>query len=271
MNLGIRAFLYSARKWKKTLLVFCLLLAITTLVLSGLAIADAQEEQSEELRGVTGASFTVTANNGYTLQPVTDEMIEEIAAIDGVESYNTSQYTIANLYHQDTLMKGTDEREGVSDLFYATGCFDSEYSPMFLTGALRLTEGRHVTEGDGGIILYEGLADKYGLSLGDTLEIKTGIQTIRWLSARLPVCLRLLQMVTTNRQLWQSLQPYSITRTMSLWIWIPCLLSPRPIRSVREMELIPLTSSFRTPPSWKALSRKCRTAPLSTGTPITSP
>ena len=43
MNLGIRAILYSARKWKKTLLVFFLLLAITTLVLSGLAIADAQD------------------------------------------------------------------------------------------------------------------------------------------------------------------------------------------------------------------------------------
>lgn len=174
MTLGTRAVLHTARKWKKTLLLFCLLLFITTLVLSGLAIADAQEEQAEELRGVTGASFTVNANNGYTLQPVTDEMIEEIAAIDGVESYNTSQYTIANIYHQDTLMKGTDEREGVADLFYATGCLDSEYSPMFLTGALRLTEGRHVTEGDGGIILYEGLAEKYGLSLGDTLEIKNG-------------------------------------------------------------------------------------------------
>ena len=45
MNLGIRAIFYSARKWKKTLLVFCLLLAITTLVLSGLAIADAQEDR----------------------------------------------------------------------------------------------------------------------------------------------------------------------------------------------------------------------------------
>ena len=77
-NLGIRAVLHTVRKWKKTLLLFCLLLFITTLVLSGLAIADAQEEQSEELRGVTGASFTVNANNGYTLQPVTDEMIEEL-------------------------------------------------------------------------------------------------------------------------------------------------------------------------------------------------
>ena len=174
MNLGIRAILYTARKWKKTLLIFCLLLSITTLVLSGLAIADAQEEENEELRGVTGASFTVTANNGYTLKPITDEMIDEIAAIDGVESYNTSQYTIANLYNQDTLMKGTDEREYVADLFYATGCFDSEYSPLFLSGALRLTEGRHVMEGNSGIILYEGLAEKYGLSLGDTLEIKNG-------------------------------------------------------------------------------------------------
>ena len=96
-NLGIRAVLNTVRKWKKTLLLFCLLLFITTLVLSGLAIADAQDEQSEELRGVTGASFTVNANNGYTLQPVTDGMIAEIAAIDGVESYNTSQYTIANI------------------------------------------------------------------------------------------------------------------------------------------------------------------------------
>ena len=174
MTLGTRAVLHTARKWKKTLLLFCLLLFITTLVLSGLAIADAQEEQSEELRGATGASFTVNANNGYTLQPVTDEMIEEIAAIDGVESYNTSHWTIVNLYHQDTLMKGTDEREGVADLFYGTGCFDTEYSPLFLTGALRLTEGRHVTKGDGGIILYEGLAEKYGLSLGDTLEVKNG-------------------------------------------------------------------------------------------------
>ena len=174
MNLGTRAVLHTARKWKKTLLIFFLLLSITTLVLSGLAIADAQEEQAEELRGTTGASFTVNANNGYTLQPVTDEMIEEIAKIDGIESYNASQWLIVNLYNQDTLMKGTDEREYVADLFYGTGCFDSEYSPLFLTGALRLTDGHHVTEGDGGIILYEGVAEKYGLSVGDTLEIKNG-------------------------------------------------------------------------------------------------
>ena len=173
-NLGIRAVLHTARKWKKTLLLFCLLLFITTLVLSGLAIADAQEEQSEELRGVTGASFTVNANNGYTLQPVTDEMIQEIAAIDGIDSYNAAQWTIVNLFHNDSSIEVLEGQEYTKDLFYGTGCFDSEYSSLFLSGALRLTEGRHVTDSDGGIILYEGVADKYGLSIGDTLEVKNG-------------------------------------------------------------------------------------------------
>ena len=109
MNLGLRAILYTVRKWKKTLLVFCLILSISTLVLSGLAIADAQEEQSEELRGVTGAKVfsPFNANNGYTLQPVTDEVIEEIAAIDGVEAYNTSHWTIVNLYN----LRYFDERD----------------------------------------------------------------------------------------------------------------------------------------------------------------
>ena len=174
MNLGIRAILYTTRKWKKTLLIFCLLLSITTLVLSGLAIADAQEEENEELRGVTGASFTVTANNGYTLNPITDEMIDEIAAIDGIESYNASQWTIVNLFENGNAIEGLEGQEYTKDLFYGTGCFDSAYSPLFLTGALRLTEGHHVTEDNGGIILYEGVAEKYGLSVGDTLEIKNG-------------------------------------------------------------------------------------------------
>ena len=174
MNLGIRAILYTVRKWKKTLLIFCLLLSITTLVLSGLAIADAQEEENEELRGVTGASFTVTANNGYTLNPITDEMIDEIAAIDGIESYNASQWTIVNLFENGNAIEGLEGQEYTKDLFYGTGCFDSAYSPLFLTGALRLTEGHHVTEDNGGIILYEGVAEKYSLSVGDTLEIKNG-------------------------------------------------------------------------------------------------
>ena len=80
MTLGTRAVLHTARKWKKTLLLFCLLLFITTLVLSGLAIADAQEEQAEELRGVTGASFTVErdiSTGGWSGNSSTQEFISD--------------------------------------------------------------------------------------------------------------------------------------------------------------------------------------------------
>ena len=106
MNLGTRAVLYTVRKWKKTLLVFCLLLAITTLVLSGLAIADAQEKQAEEVRGTTGANFTVsrnTATGGWssdrggsysTQEYLTADKMESIAAINGIEGYNASIRTI---------------------------------------------------------------------------------------------------------------------------------------------------------------------------------
>lgn len=177
MNLGTRAVLYTVRKWKKTLLVFCLLLAITTLVLSGLAINDAQEEQAEELRGVTGASFTVSANNGYTLNPVTDKMISDIAAIDGIETYNTSTWTIVNLYRTDDTLMEVMQTQGWIDIdcqFYGTGCFNSEYAPLFLSGALQLTKGHHVTGKGNEIILCENVAEKYGLSIGDTIEIKNG-------------------------------------------------------------------------------------------------
>lgn len=79
-----------------------------------------------------------------------------------------------NLFENDNAIEVLEGQEYTKDLFYGTGCFDSAYSPLFLTGALRLTEGHHVTEGNGGIILYEGVAEKYGLSIGDTLEVKNG-------------------------------------------------------------------------------------------------
>ena len=62
MNLGTRAILYTAENGKDTASYSACFYPITTLVLSGLAISDAQEEQAEELRGTTGTSFTVSRN-----------------------------------------------------------------------------------------------------------------------------------------------------------------------------------------------------------------
>ena len=169
MKLGIRAVLYTIRKWKKTMLIFCLLLSITTLVLSGLAIADAQEEQAEEVRGTTGASFTVERNvstggwssgsgGSYSTQEyLTADMMEKIAEVDGIKGYNASIRTILCLSDSNGNWLEQMNPTGhamVDCQFYSYGCINSEYHSLFLSGALVMCEGRGIdTSIDNGIII----------------------------------------------------------------------------------------------------------------------
>ena len=137
MNLGTRAVLHTARKWKKTLLLFCLLLFITTLVLSGLAIADAQEEQAEELRGVTGTSFTVErdistggwSGNSSTQEFLPEDMIQQIASVNGIAGYDATLITLPRIFNG----KG-EELAHENYSFYNYGSYNSQYHELFLSG-----------------------------------------------------------------------------------------------------------------------------------------
>lgn len=177
MNLGIRAILYTVRKWKKTLLIFCLLLSITTLVLSGLAIADAQEEQAEEVRGTTGASFTVERDistggwtSGYSTQEfMTDDMIKEIAAVDGIAGYDASLITLPRFFND----KGEAFVTVENFSYYCYGSYNSQYHELFLSGRFELVDGKHITDDmSNGVIISKELADRNNLKVGDTV---TGI------------------------------------------------------------------------------------------------
>ena len=180
MNLGIRAILYTVRKWKKTLLIFCLLLSITTLVLSGLAIADAQEEQTEEVRGTTGASFTVERNlstggwasgNGgsYSTQEfITDEMLHEISAIDGVAGYDASIVSMPYYFKEtgDSVVT-----TGYTNSFYTYGSINTEYNDLFASGRFELVEGSHITEDiTNGLIISRERAEQNGLKVGSKVN-----------------------------------------------------------------------------------------------------
>lgn len=180
MNLGIRAILYTVRKWKKTLLIFCLLLSITTLVLSGLAIADAQEEQTEEVRGTTGASFTVERNlstggwasgdgGSYSTQEfISEEMLQEISSVDGVAGYDAAVVSMPYYYTQSGESIVTED---VNNSFYTYGSLNSEYNELFVSGRFELVEGTHITEDmPNGLILSRDRAEKNGLKLGDKVS-----------------------------------------------------------------------------------------------------
>lgn len=177
MNLGIRAILYTVRKWKKTLLLFCLLLSITTLVLSGLAVSDAQDEQAEELRGITGASFTVERDismggwtNGYSTQKfLTETIIQEIATADGIAGYDASLITLPQFFNGDGKALVTEKNFS----YYCYGSYNSQYHELFSSGRFELVEGTHITDDvTNGCLISRQLADRNGLKIGD---IVTGI------------------------------------------------------------------------------------------------
>lgn len=177
MNFGIRAVLHTARKWKKTLLLFLLLLSIASLVLSGLAISDAQEEQAEELRGTTGASFTVERDlstggwtSGYSTQRfMTGDMIQKIAATDGIAGYDATLITLPRFFNSKREPLTIEKNFSC----YCYGSYNSQYHELFLSGRFELVEGTHITDNlaDGAIISRQ-LAEQNGLKIGDTI---TGI------------------------------------------------------------------------------------------------
>lgn len=178
MNLFKRALLYAMRKWKKTLIVFCMLLFVVSLILTGIAIINAQEEESEELRGTTGASFSVErnlstggwANDSYgtysTQDLLTEKMITEIASVDGIIGYDASNGGVPNLY--DEQGNNLNLPDGVS--YYAYGSINSQYNSLFVSGRFELVEGSHITQDiTNGVILSRESVEQNGLEIGDTI------------------------------------------------------------------------------------------------------
>ena len=189
MNTPKRSLLYVTRKRSRTLLLFVILLVVSTLVLSGLSIMDAAGDSSAELRESTGASFTVqgkmdetaksqVGNNTYEYKQsyLTNDLIQEIAAVDGIKDYNTETYTVlalkdknedyletivhTNWYDDPTLKYGA----------FVKGITDTSYSSFFASNKFQLTSGRHITKDDKYTILMSNdLATKLNYKIGDKL------------------------------------------------------------------------------------------------------
>ena len=176
MNPITRAVFSIARKWKRTALLFGLMLAVSTLAISGLAVSAAQEEQEAELRGATGASFTLAGYNDWTLHTIPQETVDEIAAMDGIKAHNASSWGIGAVLDGSggALEVPKPLGEMVAHDFYTTGCTDSEYASLFLSGAFRLAEGHHLTGGSNEIILGKAAAEKNGVTVGDTVSFRDG-------------------------------------------------------------------------------------------------
>ena len=188
MNTLKRAFLYTMRKKTKTLILFLVLVTISTFILTGLSIYKAADDSALSLRQSVGGSIRLEldkSNNKnwryqqaaggmlveYVGTPITDRDIQKIMSIDGVKAYN-------GIGDGDVYAKDFDFISGISfgaeiDDSRLPSVTNSEYFNFFTRKAFQLVEGRHIKKDDDHVVLISSaIAEKNNLKLGDTITVQ---------------------------------------------------------------------------------------------------
>ena len=188
MSTWKRAFLYVIRKKVKTVLLFCVLLAMSTFILTGLSIYKATDDSALSLRQSVGGSIRLELDESneanwryqqaaggmmveYVGTPITDKDIQKIISVDGVKAYN-------GIGDGDVYAKDFDFISGISfgaeiDDSRLPSVTNSEYFNFFTRKAFQLIEGRHIKEDDDHVVLISSaIAEKNNLKLGDTITVQ---------------------------------------------------------------------------------------------------
>ena len=188
MNTLKRAFLYTMRKKTKTLILFLVLVTISTFILTGLSIYKAADDSALSLRQSVGGSIRLELDENnrknwqyqqaaggmlvdYVGAPITDEDIQKIMSIDGIKAYNG--LGDGSVFAKDfSFISGFSFGAG-SDYSRLPSVTDSEYFNFFTRKAFQLVEGQHIKEGDDHVVLIStAIAEKNALKLGDTITVQ---------------------------------------------------------------------------------------------------
>ena len=183
-----RAFLYTMRKKTKTLILFLVLVTISTFILTGLSVYKAADDSALSLRQSVGGSIRLELDENnrknwqyqqaaggmlvdYVGAPITDEDIQKIMSIDGIKAYNG--LGDGSVFAKDfSFISGFSFGAG-SDYSRLPSVTDSEYFNFFTRKAFCLVEGRHIKEGDDHVVLIStAIAEKNALKLGDTITVQ---------------------------------------------------------------------------------------------------
>ena len=206
MNLFHRAFLYVTRKITKSFTLFLILLVISTLVLSGVAIKDATGTAALNVRQALGGVFTLQQNTDdpskwvstpvgntgsqsyYDGEPLTVELAERImAGTTGISGYNATYTNYTVPLNTDgkilELLESEDNGSSLGSLIAGSGDFNSTvstiaatntaYDSYFAGGYIEHVEGKHFTTMDkNSAIMSSELAQHNGLSVGDKITLR---------------------------------------------------------------------------------------------------
>lgn len=185
-----RAFLYVTKKRGKSALLFIILFAMATFVLTGLSTMKATRVTQDNLRHALGGEFVVvpdyTENNPYyrkltdgegnftihTDLPITQEIIDKVMETDGIQSYDgMAQYLVST--NIEVIPGTVPVKDTYRNRVYCRGVTGTENSSFFRDGTLKLVEGSHVpAEGGGHVaVISKDLAEKNGLRIGDSITL----------------------------------------------------------------------------------------------------
>lgn len=182
MNLIRRAMLYSVRRKGKTLGLFLLSAVISTFLLSCFSILHTAEALEAEIRQSIGAAFYIRANSKVVANERGERYVEEnnfrmtednIAEIEkcGHTAYcNPVNYGYAK---SDEIAFVPGERDDPdSRMGQITALRYSALYSDFADKIVALSEGRHITESDQGVVVISAeIARRSGLSAGDTVTL----------------------------------------------------------------------------------------------------
>lgn len=197
-----RAVLYLTRKKARSLFLFFYMLCMACFLFVSVFFKEGADKELARLRKTFATGFVLETDseneayisqielNGmmqktYTGPMITDQTIEEILGIGGVTDYtlsNCDEYAWTDLKLKQGLFSNTEphgihteeelevDRQGI----LAYPCRNGDRHMNFSTGALEISQGRNLKEGDTfKAVISEGLAERNGLSVGSSFVIAT--------------------------------------------------------------------------------------------------
>lgn len=186
MSVIKRAMCYVTRKKTKTLIMFFILFAISTAMISGIAIKKAMNASKGQMYASIQSGFSLEINREYNWGNargggnIPKSIIEQIAKVDGIKEYHAKMIAEANIDGMESValtnknIKIDNEYEQMMTHYVQiSGISNSEKDNKFMSGILKLSEGRHLEKNDvGKVLVHETFAKQNNLKIGDIVKIK---------------------------------------------------------------------------------------------------
>ncbi|MDD3417421.1 MAG: FtsX-like permease family protein [Lachnospiraceae bacterium] len=164
------AFRYIKRKWTKSILLFLVLLFVSSMILSTSMILSATQESKSSMQEKTKSKVVIEISNEN--KKITDDDIKQMGSIGDVASINrmSSNTAFSSDFNLVTSNTSNDDNVQVRLLSYD----DLKNDSPFYEEQYRLTSGEYIASTTkNGVVINQFLAEANGLTLNDEINFES--------------------------------------------------------------------------------------------------